>query len=476
MKKIWPLLLLLLLLIILCVWTKKDSMHLSSNANVSNGITSALASKTKHINYTIKQAGKAYTLTGNFGNKEQENSLSDTCTAAASNLIIKETSTDKSLVGEDVINLTNKILPHFIANYSNGEISYKNKTLTVNGDVEGYDAKRTMQTLLNASTIASTDNTKVTLVEPINFNIKKDAKQFQLSGTFTNKKQIRRVSKHLRPTFTTVNLRKNAHRIDKGAIDLTEKILPSFTQNYTHGEITYTYETLIVKGSVKSQAALDEMNNLLSSANIAVENFSVLDPMVSKQIQAEKDALLAKEKAALEAKLAQEATAQRLADEDSRRKAAQKAATEAEALAKQKALQEASAKEANVKLALQSAQTAKANIVKLLKIENIEFEVAKGSLTKKGKSTVDKLANILKQYPNINVEIAGHTDSDGAAQFNQKLSQARVNTVKTHLISKGIQAKHLTAKGYGESKPLVPNTSDANKAKNRRVEINTQGN
>ena len=464
MKKIWSWLLLLLLLIILCIWTKKDSIHISSNTGETSSITSALATHTKHIDYTIKQIGKAYALTGNFANQEQQNSLSDTCTAAASSLVIKETTTDKSLAGEAVIALTNKILPHFIANYSNGEINYKNKLLTVNGDVEGYDAKRTMQTLLNASTIASADNTKVLLTEPINFSIKKDPKQLQLSGTFTNKKQIRKITKHLRPTYSTVNLRKNAHRIDKGIIVFTESILPSFIKNYTDGEITYTYETLIIKGTVKTQAALDEMNTLLSKTSIPMENFSMLDPMVAQQMQAEKDALIAKEKAA------QEETAKRLAKEDARKKAAQKAKLAAQAL------QEASNKETQMNLSAQAAKKAKDSIAKLLKIENIEFEVAKGSLTQKGKVTVDKLANIIRQYPNISIEIAGHTDSDGSAQFNQKLSQERVNAVKEHLISKSIQAKQLTAKGYGESKPLVPNTSDANKAKNRRVEINTQGN
>ena len=81
------------------------------------------------------------------------------------------------------------------------------------------------------------------------------------------------------------------------------------------------------------------------------------------------------------------------------------------------------------------------------------------------------MAHILKQYPNIKIEIAGHTDSDGSESFNQKLSQSRVETVKGRLISRGVNANRLTAKGYGETKPLVPNTTDENKQKNRRVEI-----
>ena len=474
MKKIWPLLLLLLLLIILCVWTKKESIHLSSNTSVNTSASLVPVTESKHIHYTIKQKEKTYILTGSFTNKAQQNALSDTCTAAASSLIIEDTRIDNSLIGEDVIALTNNILPHFIANYSNGEIRYKDNVLTINGDVEGYEAKHKMQTLLNASTIASTDNTKVLLVEPINFTIKKDPKQFQLSGTFTNKKQVRRLTKHLRPTYHTVNLRKNAHRVDKGAIALTERILPSFTKNYSNGEITYTHETLIVRGTANSPEALAQMDKLLSNTDIAVKNFSILDPIISKKLQAQKEAQLAKEKAAIAAKLAQEEAAQKEA-QLAKEKAAI-AAKLAQEEAAQKEAQEVAVKAVTPKeQAMTQEEKAKANIVKLLKIENIEFEVAKGSLTQKGKSTVDKLANIIKQYPNLRIEIAGHTDSDGSAEFNQKLSQTRVDTVKAHLVAKGIQSKQLTAKGYGESKPRVPNTSDENKAKNRRVEINIQG-
>ena len=72
----------------------------------------------------------------------------------------------------------------------------------------------------------------------------------------------------------------------------------------------------------------------------------------------------------------------------------------------------------------------------------------------------------------MKLEISGHTDNTGSKAHNLKLSQGRADAVKTMLVSKyGIDAKRLTAKGYGDTKPVVPNTSDANKAKNRRVEL-----
>ena len=106
-----------------------------------------------------------------------------------------------------------------------------------------------------------------------------------------------------------------------------------------------------------------------------------------------------------------------------------------------------------------------------MKINNIEFKKGTNILTNNGNTIVGKLANILKNTPTMNIEIAGYTDSDGSAGYNKKLSQSRVDSVRRVLISKNIKANRLVAKGYGESKPLVPNTTQTNKQKNRRVEI-----
>ena len=95
----------------------------------------------------------------------------------------------------------------------------------------------------------------------------------------------------------------------------------------------------------------------------------------------------------------------------------------------------------------------------------------KANLTPKGKEVVDRVANILKKYPGVKITIEGHTDSDGKAEYNLKLSQGRVDTVKAELVNSGISADRLKPIGYGETKPLVPNDSAENKARNRRVEF-----
>ena len=116
---------------------------------------------------------------------------------------------------------------------------------------------------------------------------------------------------------------------------------------------------------------------------------------------------------------------------------------------------------------------AKSDIDTLLKDKHITFKKGSISLTEQGQETVIELADILKKYPDINVEIAGYTDSDGSKTLNQQLSQSRVDTIRELLVTtQGIMPDRLVAKGYGEEHPIVPNTSRSNKEKNRRVEIN----
>ena len=82
-----------------------------------------------------------------------------------------------------------------------------------------------------------------------------------------------------------------------------------------------------------------------------------------------------------------------------------------------------------------------------------------------------ELKNYLTKYPDKKVTIVGHTDDVGEAESNLWFGQERANNVKKHLISQGIDAAKLTALSKGESAPIVPNTTEENKAKNRRIEI-----
>ena len=85
---------------------------------------------------------------------------------------------------------------------------------------------------------------------------------------------------------------------------------------------------------------------------------------------------------------------------------------------------------------------------------------------------LEELAELFKNKPEIKLaEVQGHTDNTGSAVYNQRLSQGRAQAVVDTLVRYGVSPERLVAKGYGADKPLVPNSTDANRAKNRRVQV-----
>jgi len=104
-------------------------------------------------------------------------------------------------------------------------------------------------------------------------------------------------------------------------------------------------------------------------------------------------------------------------------------------------------------------------------LKGVNFETS-SDLLKAGSSTVlDEMAATLKLHPEMVVEVAGYTDSQGAASLNKALSQQRAVSVANYLASKGVASSSLQARGYGEASPIADNNTAAGRAKNRRVEL-----
>ncbi len=108
--------------------------------------------------------------------------------------------------------------------------------------------------------------------------------------------------------------------------------------------------------------------------------------------------------------------------------------------------------------------------------QQIHFEFDKAVIRAESFPILDAVVQVLVSNPKITLEIQGHTDNKGSAAYNAKLSQSRADSVRMYLIGHGIDASRLRSVGYGLTQPIVPNTTDANRALNRRVQfIRTEG-
>ncbi len=108
---------------------------------------------------------------------------------------------------------------------------------------------------------------------------------------------------------------------------------------------------------------------------------------------------------------------------------------------------------------------------KAFTLSDVKFASGSANLTGNSKKQLDNVAKVLKAYPNVAIELQGHTDSSGNADKNQQLSERRAKAVKTYLVNKGVATKSLASKGYGSTKPVASNDTQEGKRKNRRTDL-----
>lgn len=109
-------------------------------------------------------------------------------------------------------------------------------------------------------------------------------------------------------------------------------------------------------------------------------------------------------------------------------------------------------------------------------LKNIFFDFDKSSLRQESISELSRLIKIMNDYPNIRVEISGHTDNKGSVEYNTNLSQSRAKSVVEYLVNNGIQNNRLEYKGYAFSVPIATNDTEEGRQLNRRVEFKIIGN
>lgn len=107
----------------------------------------------------------------------------------------------------------------------------------------------------------------------------------------------------------------------------------------------------------------------------------------------------------------------------------------------------------------------------LFRLENVLFDVGKSSIREVSKEMLERLVTVMNKFPDLNIEVQGHTDNDGPADGNLRLSKHRAEAVRKFLMTRGIDGSRVDAEGYGMTQPIAPNTTKEGKQLNRRVMV-----
>jgi outer membrane protein OmpA-like peptidoglycan-associated protein len=154
--------------------------------------------------------------------------------------------------------------------------------------------------------------------------------------------------------------------------------------------------------------------------------------------------------------------------------AAQKAKQEADQAAEAKAdaeAQAAAAKAAQERKTNEHTERCQKRLAEAAGRDTILFERASADIDPKSAVTIAKLSEIVKSCPGMRIEVEGHTDSEGAADRNQNLSERRAKAVVKSLVYAGVDESRLSAVGYGATRPIAPNDTPEGMAQNRRIEF-----
>ena len=238
---------------------------------------------------------------------------------------------------------------------------------------------------------------------------------------------------------------------------------------------------------------------------LAAKQKNSVSPVARQAVQAAEDARSISVRRRAQDKIAAQQLAEQQAKEKAQAEALQEAQQRAEAdvaaarAAAASAEAEAAAKAANAQA--QAAKKAAANAVQekealrarlleqfnrvlpttdtprglVLNMGDVLFNVGKADLLPPAQLALARLSGILSNYPSLHLSIEGYTDSTGAADFNQKLSEKRADSVQTYLAAQGIPTDSMTATGLGPADPVADNNTAAGRQKNRRVEIVISG-
>ena len=422
-EKIWPLAGLLVLLAALCLWYHGPKI-VQQQVRHPKGTASVV----EPIFFEVLKGKDGFAISGRFYDKAQMQSFGALFEQTAP-VRYRSSLFSHSFVPDDGLALARDLAPLFCNRFVEGSMEYDGKRFRISGTVRDPRIRETVHKIMVAHTVSSQEKIAVLPIRYTSLELsKKSSGEFTVRGTLSTQKE----SDTLAAAISTLGIPKTKElRVDSARapadwLQAVKRILPIFAKDFLSGTVTYNDGTLTIKGVAAADQARKEIEKILKKSGLSYLLQVQLPP--SPAVDTPRPA---------KADAGQEPT------EDSR---------QSDEHAREKEMVEN-------------------HIKNLLQLENIEFETGSARLTPRGKEVVDRIAAVLDLYDNADVEIAGHTDDVGDARKNLELSKRRVESVKKELVSRGIDPKRLHTVGYGETRPLLPNTSEENRRKNRRVEF-----
>ncbi len=247
------------------------------------------------------------------------------------------------------------------------------------------------------------------------------------------------------------------------------------------GKAIISRQSLLLQGeAIDAAVATAVKDKVQTSLNKGYGGRHQISVRSDAQIWAEEEA---RKKAETE-KLAVEEKARAEAEAEQARQ--RKAQAEADAKRLEEARKKAEAEAERLRLEAEKTEAKRAAEITRRKIEakkceklldsaaaegSIRFGWASADLTSQSRPTLNKLAKIANECPGFQIEIEGHTDAEGTPERNKILSERRAQSVVDYLKKAGVDGSRLSAVGYGETRPIAPNDTAANRAKNRRIEF-----
>ncbi len=404
---------LLLLFLFLCSWYHSYKVSIKTDIKKAQISTQDKKIQSNNLEYlpiafdVIKRDQKVE-IGGRFYDEAQMRSFGENFTQSGDIHYIG--SFDKKRRANEALALARDLAPIFNRDFIEGSIRYRGRAVFVSGVIKNKDSFEMVKKILKEHQIESINNTKLLQKSFEAIYIQKSPTNYQLDANVSSdakKSNLNIFGPKISNIFVDNNL------ANSKCFETVLKLAPIFNKEFESGLIDCKDNKIKVEGTLKNQEARKEIEKILKDSKMEF----YLNLTKTKD-SAHRDFL-------------KTLTPQQ-----------QKLVKEVEN-----------------------------SINSILKMHKITFKTGSSKLTKEGKSVVKEVAKILKKYPNIYIEIAGHTDDIGDDRANLTLSQKRVQRVKDELVASGIDAERLNAVGYGESRPLVPNDSKEHRSQNRRVEF-----